>query len=177
MHGEKKIKGSTVRLEKYDITDYETQAFVYYAQHDLKLGAGFGNAIATRGGLSVQKELEGLGPLETTQAVVTAAGKMKADFIVHAVGPRFQEEGAEGKLRTTTINALKKADEKGIERIALPAMGAGYYGIPLDVSARATLGAVKEYLEGTETGLKEVVICLNDLREIPPFKSCLETIA
>ena len=51
MHGEKKIKGCTIRLVKHDITDFETQAFVYYAQHDLKLGSGFGNAIAARGGL------------------------------------------------------------------------------------------------------------------------------
>ena len=115
-----------VRLIRGDITELDVDAFVFYAQPDLALGSGFGTAISVRGGPSIQKELDELGPVETGQAVVTGAGKLKADFIVHAVGPRFQEEDTEGKLRTTVLNSLKAAEEKGVKRIALPAMGAGF---------------------------------------------------
>ena len=58
------VNSSTIRLMKGDITDFEIDAFVYYAQHDLVLGAGFGTAIAMRGGLSVQEELKDAKPLE-----------------------------------------------------------------------------------------------------------------
>lgn len=167
---EKRVNQSVVRLIKGDITDIEIEAFVFYARHDLVLGTGFGTAISTRGGPTIQKELEGLAPLQTGEAVVTAAGNLKAGYIVHAVGPRFQEEDIEGKLRTTILSSLKCADEKGIKQIALPAMGAGFYGIPLDVCARVMLGTTKSYLEG-ETGIEEVILCVLDSREYEPFNS------
>lgn len=170
MADEVKIKNSTLRLTQGDITDLDIQSFVYYAQHDLAIGSGYGTAIAIRGGPKVAEELKTMGPLETTQAVVSGAGGMKAKHIIHAVGPRFQEENTDGKLRATILNSLTLADEKGIEAIAFPPMGAGFYGVPLDASARITLETIKEYLAG-ETKIKEVVVCLLDKREYKPFQS------
>jgi O-acetyl-ADP-ribose deacetylase (regulator of RNase III) len=72
------------------------------------------------------------------------------------------------------LNSLRAADEKGVKRIALPAMGAGFYGVPLDVCARVMVAAIKKYLEG-DTGLEEVVICVTDSRELAPFESRLAT--
>ena len=169
------VNNSIVRLVKDDITDLEVNAFVFYAQHDLSLGSGFGTSIATRGGPSVQKELDELGPLKTTEAVVTAAGKMKADFIVHAVGPRFQEDGIEPLLYETMVNTLKAVEEKGIERVAFPAMGAGYYGILPDVSAKVMTQALKEHLSG-QTCIKEVVICVLDTPQFNSFKAPVEAL-
>ena len=164
------VNNTVVRLVKDDITDLEVKAFVFYAQHDLAIGSGFGTAIATRGGPSVQKELDELAPLETTQAVVTEAGNMKADYIVHAVGPRFQEDGIEPKLYEPMVNTLKAAEGKGIETIAFPAMGAGYYGILPDVSAKVMMQALKEHLSA-QTCIKEVVICVLDTPQFNSFKA------
>jgi O-acetyl-ADP-ribose deacetylase (regulator of RNase III) len=166
------LNRSTVQLVKDDITDLEIDAFVFYAQHDLALGSGFGGAIAVRGGQSVQKELEELGTLATGEVVVTDAGGLKAQYIIHAVGPRFQEEDIENKLSTTVLNSLELADEKGIERIAFPAMGAGYYGIPNDVCARVMMGVIADHLKG-ETGIKELVICVLDTGQYDAFKAAI----
>ncbi len=166
------VNSSTIRLMKGDITDFEIDAFVYYAQHDLVLGAGFGTAIAMRGGLSVQEELKEMGPLQTTQVVVSSAGKMKAKHIVHAVGPRFQEEKLEEKLVTTINNVLTEAEAKGITRIAFPPMGAGFYGVPLDVSSRITLETIASYLK-KDTKITEVIVFLLDNRDYKPFQAKL----
>ena len=169
------IHRSIVRLIKGDITELDVDAFVFYAHPDLALGSGFGGAISVRGGPSIQQELNELGPVETCQAVVTEAGKLKASFIVHAVGPRFNEEDTEGKLRTTVLNSLKAAEERGVKRIALPAMGAGFYTVPLDVCARVMAAAIKTYLEG-ETEIQEVFICVADRREFTPFETQLASL-
>lgn len=165
-----RINRSVVRLARDDITDLEIDAFVFYAQPDLVLGAGFGNAISVRGGPTIQKELEELGPVATGEAVISAAGNLKASVIIHAVGPKFQEEDTEAKLRTTMLNSLKRAEEKGIERVAFPAMGAGYYGIPPDLCARVMLDVIKSHL-GSETGIKEVVICVLDTPQYEAFEA------
>jgi len=172
MPDELKVKNSALRLLETDITDLEIDSFVYYARHDLALGSGFGTSISIRGGPSVQEELKKLGRIETTEAVITAAGEMKANHIIHAVGPRFQEEDLESKLRATILNVLRLADEKGIKAVAFPPMGAGFYGVPLDVSARITLSTIKEYLSG-ETKVSDVVVCLLDNREYKPFQNQL----
>ena len=166
----KNIGGKGISLVRADITDYDIECFVYYAGSDLKLGAGFGGAIAVRGGPQIQKELDELASVEPCQAVISGAGELKAKYIMHANGPKFQEEDMEGKIKTTIINSLKLADEKGIKRIAFPPMGTGFYGVPLDQSARVTLHTIREYLLGN-TGIEEVVICLNDNREYQPFKA------
>lgn len=171
----KQINQSVVNLITADITDLDVDAFVYYAQPDLALGSGFGTAISVRGGPTVQKELDALAPVTVGDAVVSEAGSLKAKFIIHAVGPRFQEEGLEGKLHTTVWNCLERAEEKGIERIAFPAMGAGYYGIPRDLCARVMVDVIKNHLAG-KTGIKEVVICVLDKSQFQAFQARLATL-
>jgi O-acetyl-ADP-ribose deacetylase (regulator of RNase III) len=170
------VNQSSVRLTRDDVTDIEVDAFVYYAQNDLAIGTGFGTAISVRGGPKIQKELDELGPVATGEAVVSGAGTMKAQYIIHAVGPKFQEEDTEGKLRTTVQNVLKLADEKGIQRIAFPAMGAGYYGIAPDLCARVMLETFKSHLEG-ETRIKELIICVLDTPQHNAFQSQLSSMA
>jgi O-acetyl-ADP-ribose deacetylase (regulator of RNase III) len=176
MSDEKKINQSTIRLIRGDITDIEVEAFVFYARPELKLGSGFGNAISVRGGPTIQKTLDEMEtPLEVGTAVVTEAGNLNAKYIVHAVGPAFQEENTEQKLRKTVESSLKRAEEKGIQQIAFPLMGAGFYGVPMDVSAKVTLETVRDYL-AKNTGIKEVVAVALDSRELGPFKTQLEAL-
>lgn len=167
-----RINGGVVRLIRGDITDLEVDAFVYYTQPDLSLGAGFGGAIALRGGRAVQEELDRLGPLEMGEAVVSGAGNMKADHIIHAVGPRFQEPAIEAKLRAAMESSLRRAEEHDIETLAFPAMGAGYYGIPPDLCARVTLDSIVEHLEGG-SGLKEIIICVLDTPQHEAFRDAM----
>jgi O-acetyl-ADP-ribose deacetylase (regulator of RNase III) len=164
------IENCTIRLIQQDITDFEVEAIVFYARTDLALGAGFGSAITRRGGPSVKAELDKIGSVKPTEAVVTAGGNMKTRYIVHAAGPTFQEERLEQKLQTTILNALKCAEEKGIRQIALPPMGTGFYGVPLSSCREVMIGSFREYL--THGGaIREIVICANDPREYRALQS------
>jgi O-acetyl-ADP-ribose deacetylase (regulator of RNase III) len=173
---EKKVKGSTIKLVKGDITDMAVNAFVFDIKEDLKLGSGFGGAISVRGGPSIQEELNTLPKLRVGEAVITSAGKMKAKYIIHANGPKFQEDDMPDKLRRAILNSLKNSEKKNdIENIAFPPMGTGIYGVPLDLCADVMLKTVTEYLKGS-TKLKEVIFCLLDSRESRPFREKLEKI-
>ena len=164
-----KINNCRLRLIKGDITDLDIESFVFYARDDLLLGSGFGTAISVRGGPTIQKELNEIGKIKVTEAVVSLAGEMKAKYIIHANGPKFQEENLSEKLEKTILNSLKKAEEKGIKAIAFPPMGAGFYGVPLPLSAEITLDTIKEYFSG-ETNLDDIVICLIDNRDYMQFE-------
>jgi O-acetyl-ADP-ribose deacetylase (regulator of RNase III) len=51
-------------------------------------------------------------------------------------------------------------------------MGAGYYGIEPATCARVMLKAFQDYL-GSETGIKEVVICVLDTPQHDAFQNAL----
>ena len=166
---ESKINETIVRLEKGDLTAMEIEAIVFYASPDLVLGSGFGSAIAARGGMSIQEELKPFGTITTGEAVITSAGELKSNYIIHAVGPRFQEEDTEQKLESTMQNTLRAANEKGVLKIAFPPMGTGFYGIPLDICARVMLNTIKNHVSDGSS-LKEIVICVLDDREFKAFQ-------
>ncbi len=173
MTTQKKVKNSILKVEKNDISNMDIEAFVYYASDNLKLGSGTGNAISMRGGPSIQEELDKIGSKNVGDVVITKAGNLKSKFIIHAVGPKFQEENINEKLQNLILNTLKEAEQKGIKKIAFPAMGAGFYGIPINTSALITIGTINKYLENGAK-FEEVVVCLNDNREYKPFKAKLE---
>ena len=164
--------GSVVRLVRGDITELEVDAFVFYAQPDLALGSGFGGMITVRGGASVQKELSELAPVADLEAVVSGAGKLPAEYIIHSVGPRFREDDIEPKLLKTMANCLLRAEEKAVKTLAFPAMGSGYYGIPAPLSASVMLAALESHLTGN-TGLEEVTICVLDNTQFKAFEAAL----
>ena len=164
---------ATLRVVRDDITLIDVDAFVYYAQEDLVLGTGFGNAIAQRGGPSIQKELNDLGPVKPHEVVVTDAGKLAANKIIHAVGPRFREDDMEAKIETTLMNVMQAADAHQIKRLAVPLMGRGFYGVPLQLSAKATVDSIAKYLANGSTGLSEVLICVIDWNEVEPVQAQL----
>lgn len=164
-----KINNSILKVDKGDLTALDTEAIVHYAQPNLNLGSGFGNAIAVRGGMTIQEELSTFDPISVGEAVITGAGELKADYIIHAVGPRFQESNTEDKLYKTMQRVLGLAEEKSIKRIAFPPMGTGFYGISLEVSSKVMLRAIQNHLAG-ETNLSEVLICVMDKREYLAFE-------
>jgi O-acetyl-ADP-ribose deacetylase (regulator of RNase III) len=170
------INRTDVNLVIDDLTALDVEAFVFYAAESLALGSGYGTAISNRGGPSIQKALDALAPVATGEAVVTEAGKLKAAWIIHAVGPKFQEPRIEAKLRTTMRNTLARAEEKQIGRLTFPAMGAGYYGIDPALCARVMLEEIKSHVEG-DTALQEIIICVLDSTQHKAFQSRMADLA
>jgi O-acetyl-ADP-ribose deacetylase (regulator of RNase III) len=171
----RKIKDCTVRLEKGDITDFEVEAIVFYAREDLKLMSGFGNAISTRGGPTIQKALDEMGEKQIGEVVVTEAGNMKTSHIIHAVGPKFLEADMDEKLALTVRNTLAAAEEKGFKQLALPAMGAGFYGIARPMCAEVMLETISGHIKNGGA-LEEVIIRVIDTLEYEPFAEALNAL-
>ena len=54
-------------------------------------------------------------------------------------------------------------------------MGAGFYAVPLDLSADLTLETIQGYLNNG-SNLQEVVVCLLDNRDYIPFQKKLQNL-
>lgn len=173
---EKTVGKTVVKLEHGDLTALPVDAVVFYAKENLDLGSGYGTAIQTRGGAEIKKELDEIGSVELGGAVITTAGQLRARHIIHACGPKFQEPDLEKKLRECMMSSLKVANENGIKTIAYPPMGAGFYGIPLDLCARIMAESLRTSLGESSTSLEEVIICVVDYRDYAAFEKRLREI-
>ncbi len=154
-----KIGNRILELTEGDITEMETDAIVNAANDRLILGGGVAGAIRRKGGPEIQKECDKIGGTCVGGAVITTGGNLKAQHVIHAVGPRMGEGSEDEKLRNATFNSLKLADQNKLKSIAFPAISTGIFGFPIQRCAEIMLGTTIDYLKGP-TGLEKVVFCL-----------------
>jgi O-acetyl-ADP-ribose deacetylase len=173
---ERTVKGRVIRLVQGDLTELAVDAIVNAANVHLVLGGGVAGAIRSKGGPSIQEECNRVGGTTVGQAVVTGAGNLKARYVIHAVGPSYGEGNEDEKLRGATLNSLKRATEKGMGSIALPAISTGIFGFPKDRCADIMLNAIRAYFENETTSLKEVILCLWSKEDYDLFSLTLGTL-
>ncbi|MDR3570554.1 MAG: macro domain-containing protein [Syntrophobacteraceae bacterium] len=170
---EKIIKGKKLELVRGDITELAVDAIVNAANTRLQLGGGVAGAIRTKGGASIQKECDRIGPIRVGEAAVTGGGRLKASYVIHAAGPVFGEGGEDEKLGGATLASLERAAEKGIASIAFPAISTGIFGFPKDRCAQIMLKTVLEYLSSRTTSIETVIFCLWSDADLALFEKTL----
>lgn len=168
------INHTTIIIKLGDITEEDTQAIVNAANRELQHGAGVAGAIVQKGGSNIQEESDRIGTVETGNAAITSGGNLKANFVIHAVGPRMGEGNEDEKLRLATWNSLRLADEGLIQSIAFPAISTGIFGYPIDRCAFIMLEAVRKYCKG-ETAIREIRFCLFDEAAFKVFEETAKT--
>ena len=143
-----------------NLLEEPVDAIVNAANGHLAHGGGVAGVISRAAGPELQLESDRLvaerGPFPTGSAVVTGAGKLPFKGVIHAVGPRFGEGDEEVKLVQALTSAFQRARERGWQSVALPAVSAGIFAVPLDICARAYLKAARS------SGLRNVRLCLRD---------------
>ena len=155
-----------------DITEQEVDAIVNAANHSLLGGGGVDGAIHRRGGPEILAECRKLRQekyadgLPTGQAVATTAGRLKARWVIHTVGPTYAKSQDKSSLLADCFrNSLAVADELGATTIAFPAISTGVYRWPIEDAARIALETVR----ASNTRVAEVRFVLFDQRAYEAF--------
>jgi len=174
---EKIIQGKKLTLVQGDLTELAVDAIVNAANAGLQLGGGVAGAIRMKGGPSIQEECNRIGRIRVGEAAVTGGGKLKASYVIHAVGPQYGEGDEDEKLRNATLNSLKRATEKGLKTIAFPAISTGIFGFPMDRCAEIMLKTASEFLDAQQTSLEEVILCLWSRGDLELFEKTLDAIS
>ncbi|MFJ8978038.1 O-acetyl-ADP-ribose deacetylase [Streptomyces sp. NPDC102282] len=138
-------------LVRGDITEQHADALVNAANSSLLGGGGVDGAIHRRGGPEILAACRMLRAshygkgLATGQAVATTAGRLRAEHVIHTVGPVWsREEDRSALLASCYRESLRIAAELGARTVAFPAISTGVYGWPLDDGARIAVRTVRE---------------------------------
>ena len=157
-----------IELLKADITKIIADAIVNAANTSLLGGGGVDGAIHRAGGPEILEECRKIvarqGGCKTGEAVITTAGRLPAKYVIHTVGPvwndgKYQEKE---KLANCYKNSLWLAVNNNCKTIAFPNISTGVYRFPKKEAARIAVNTVKNFLSETNQIEKVTFVCFDE---------------
>jgi len=176
-----KIGSTRIDIEQQDITRFAADAIVNAANAALAGGGGVDGAIHRAAGPTVMSELRGkYTGCPTGSAVITGAGELSAQHIIHAVGPvwRGGTHGEAEDLASAFKTSLDLAQAADASSIAFPAISCGVYGYPVEKAAPVSVVAVRDWLaEHPDTSLRRVTFVVRGDETAIAFGRAIEAVA
>ena len=155
-----------LEIWKGDITKLKVDAIVNAANDRLSHGAGVALAISNAGGPTVQQTSDQFirqnGPLPVSGNIILPPGNIKCQSIIHAVGPVWNEMKAEqvkNELGNCVFNICSAANSASYSSIALPAISAGIFGFPLQLSTSIIIEAIHRFFTSQQfSSIKQLIL-------------------
>ncbi|XP_053407934.1 uncharacterized protein LOC128559649 [Mercenaria mercenaria] len=167
----KTTEGVQVYVYKANILKLPVDCIVNAANDTLQHGGGVAQVIARGAGQELTDEgnryIRKKGKIPVGQVVSTTAGKLPYRYVMHAVGPRWAEyaphydndvQRCENDLYNAIYNSFLEADKKGLQTIALPAISAAIFAVPIDLCVSQYVEATIQYSskKNSMTNIKEI---------------------
>ncbi len=150
-----------ITIVKGDIPQQRVDAIVNAANTLLLGGGGVDGAIHRAAGPELLAECRALGGCATGQAKITRGYKLSAPWVIHTVGPIWQDgnHDEEELLASCYRNCFALVEQHAIKTVAFPSISAGAYGFPMDRAARIALRETKKFLERNRSVEKVILVC------------------
>ncbi|HWB25781.1 MAG TPA: macro domain-containing protein [Chitinophagaceae bacterium] len=131
-------------------------------------GGGVDGAIHRAGGPAILEDCRKIvarqGGCKTGEAVITTAGRLPAQYVIHTVGPVWNggKNNEEQKLADCYINSLQLAVDNIVKTIAFPNISTGIYRFPKNKAAAIATENVSIFLEYNQSLETVVFVCFDD---------------
>jgi len=146
-------------IVRNDITKMQVDAIVNSANPRAIVGGGVDRAIHQAAGAELLAARKKIGNIPTGTAAVTPAYRLHARYVIHTVGPVWQD-GSHGErelLSRAYQNSLRLAAERDCSSIAFPLLSAGVFGCPSEIAIAAAVQAIRDFLQEHDMDIYLVV--------------------
>ncbi len=144
-----------------DITRQHVDAIVNAANTTLLGGGRVDGAIHRVAGPELLAECWTLGGCATGHAKITRSYKLPAKWVIHTVGPVWQDgsQGEDELLASCYRSCFALVEKHGIKTVAFPAISTGVYAFPMERAARIAARETKLFLERNQSVEKVILVC------------------
>lgn len=157
-----------IELLQGDITKIQADAIVNAANTSLLGGGGVDGAIHRSGGKAILEDCLKIrnkqGGCKVGEAVITTAGNLPAKFVIHTVGPVWNDgsKDEEKLLYNAYKNSLLLAEQNQVKTIAFPNISTGIYRFPKQKAAEIAIKAVKDFSTTSQSVKTVLFVCFDD---------------
>lgn len=155
---------SKINIIKGDITLIKVDAIVNAANKSLLGGGGVDGAIHKAAGKKLLDECKALNGCETGEAKITKAYNLPAKFIIHTVGPVWNDGNRNEKklLENCYTNCLNLAVKNHLKTLAFPNISTGIYRFPKQLAAEIAVNSVNSFLDKDNSIENIDFVCFED---------------
>jgi len=138
-----------LEIVRNDITKMQVDAIVNTANPRPIVGGGVDRAIHQAAGAELLAARKEIGDIATGEAVITPAFKLSADYVIHTIGPVWQDgkHGERELLASCYIKSLQLAAAHKCQTIAFPLISAGVFGCPAEIALAMATQAIRDFLK------------------------------
>ena len=155
-----KVENVDVKIIRGDIAELKVDAIVCTANIELKMEHGLAKAIKDKGGAEIEKAVSEKGYIRIGEAFWTAAGKLEADYVIHAATSDKNLYTDEAIIREACVSALRCAAHLKVESIAFPALGCGTAKFSPVGAAKIMSQEILKFIRFTDSTIREVFFCI-----------------
>ena len=150
-------------VHRGDITKLDVDAIVNAANSSLLGGGGVDGAIHRAAGKDLEFACRMLGGCKTGEAKVTEGFDLPARYIIHTVGPVWNEGkgNPEALLASCYRESMKLAQTHGINSIAFPCISTGIYKFPRRPAANIAIQTVREFVDADNVPETVIFCCFS----------------
>jgi O-acetyl-ADP-ribose deacetylase len=168
------VEGTVSRIQLWngDICELEVDAIVNPANPTLWMSTGVGQALKTKAGDEIELAAVRQQPVAVGDAIVTGAGHLAARLVIHAVTIDRDRRTSAPTIERAVRNIFARVREYDVTSLALPALGTGVGGFPMDEAARVAVATVRDELRRSP-GIASVTFALRGAVAYATFERAL----
>lgn len=129
-----------------DLAFFDGEAIARPVNAELEATTPVMRRLERAGGEALAKQLRVQEPLAVGSAVVTGAGELAVQFLIHGVVASATEPVTRRSVARATTSALQRAVDWGMQRIAFAPFGLGAGNLDVDDSADVMVDAIQQHL-------------------------------
>lgn len=166
-----------VSYKMEDIVQSDCECIVNAANKSLLGGGGVDGAIHRAAGAGLHEECKLLGGCQTGEAKITKGYNLKAEWVIHTVGPIYSGAAQDAELLARCYqSALTLARAYAIRSVAFPAISTGAYGYPLHEATVIAVHSVLDWMDENDDYEISVVFSCFGEKTYECYRSVFEAI-